>query len=124
MHGHYDHASGSTHPKRPDVEDLPMTESQWLETAVRELLVGKGVFGGSDLHRRLEVIDAWTPALSACLVARAWVDPTFKRRLLFRVFRFFLPESLARCGEFRRGSVFYAASCGQDNGRVVLPPRR
>ena len=77
MHDH-DHP----HPRRPDVEDLPVTESQRLEIAVRELLLEKGVFGGADLRRMLETIDSWTPALGARLVARAWVDPAFKARLL------------------------------------------
>jgi nitrile hydratase len=82
----HDHGNGGgqthTHPKRPDVEDLPATESQRLETAVRELLIAKGIFSGSDLRRTLEKIDSWTPSLGARLVARAWVDPGFKARLL------------------------------------------
>ena len=45
------HAS-RPHPKQPDVEDLPTTESQRLETAVRELLIEKGIFGAADLHAR------------------------------------------------------------------------
>jgi nitrile hydratase len=86
-HVHEDEHGGGdgpphAHPKQPDVEDLPTTESQWLETAVRELLIEKGVFSGSDLRRMLEEIDSWTPALGARLVARAWVDPAFKFRLL------------------------------------------
>jgi nitrile hydratase subunit alpha len=80
MHDDAPHAHA--HPKRPDVEDSPVTESQRLETAVRELLIEKGVFSAADLRRMLEVIDSWTPALGARLVARAWVDPEFKARLL------------------------------------------
>jgi len=30
----------------------------------------------------IEAIDSWTPALGARLVARAWIDPAFKARLL------------------------------------------
>src|SRR5215218_8899624 len=83
-HGHDEHGHGhaAAHPKRPDVEDLPMTEAQRLEAAIRELLIEKGVFSGADLRRMLETIDSWTPALGARLVARAWVDPAFKARLL------------------------------------------
>jgi nitrile hydratase len=77
-----DHEPANPHPKQPDVEDLPATEPQRLEAAVRELLIEKGVFRGSDLHRMLEAIDSWTPALGARLVARAWVDPAYKARLL------------------------------------------
>jgi nitrile hydratase len=70
------------HPRRPDVEDLPMGESQRLEVAVRELLIEKGVFGNPELREMLEAIDSWTPALGARLVARAWVDAAYKARLL------------------------------------------
>jgi nitrile hydratase len=82
----HDHGDGRgpthTHPKRPDIEDLPTSELQQLETAVRELLIEKGIIRGSDLRAMLEAIDSWTPALGARLVARAWIDPAFKERLL------------------------------------------
>jgi len=86
-HDHeHDHGQGLAHTlahtKQPDVEDLPATEAQLLETSVRELLLEKGVFQGSDLRQTLETIDSWTPALGARLVARAWIDPAFKARLL------------------------------------------
>jgi nitrile hydratase len=82
MHDEHDHGHPHGHPKRPDVEDLPADESRWLEVAVRELLIEKGIFGGADLRERLEAIDSWSPALGARMVARAWVDPGYKARLL------------------------------------------
>ena len=84
MHEDHDHdqATAHTHPKQPDVEDLPVTEVQLLETAVRELLMEKGTFGAADFRRMLETIDSWTPALGARMVARAWADPAYKARLL------------------------------------------
>jgi nitrile hydratase len=82
VHDDHDHVHAVRHPKQPDVEDLPATEAQRLETAVRELLIAKGVFDGADLRRTLELIDSWTPSMGARLVARAWVDPAFKARLL------------------------------------------
>lgn len=81
-HEHHEHDPGQAHPKQPDVEDRPATETQRLEAAVRELLIAKGVFRAADVHRMLETIDSWTPALGARLVARAWVDPEFRARLL------------------------------------------
>jgi nitrile hydratase len=82
-HDHdHDHPHPHAHPKQPDVEDLPVTEVQLLEAAVRELLIEKGIFSGSDFRRALEMIDSWTPALGARLVARAWVDSAFKARLM------------------------------------------
>jgi nitrile hydratase len=80
----HDHNHGHVHqhPKQPDVEDLPQTEMQQLEVAVRELLIEKGVFNGADLRRVVELIDTITPAMGARVVARAWLDPAFKSRLL------------------------------------------
>jgi nitrile hydratase len=49
---------------------------------VRELLVEKGVLTAEEVRRTIEAIDARTPALGAKVVARAWVDPAFKQRLL------------------------------------------
>jgi nitrile hydratase len=53
-----------------------------METAVRELLVDKGLIGADEIRRQLEVLDSRTPALGAKVVARAWVDSEFRRRLL------------------------------------------
>ena len=69
------------HPKQPD-SDVNMTYHQRLEAAVYELLVAKGVFSGDDVRRTVERIDSQTPVLGARVVARAWVDPEYKARLL------------------------------------------
>jgi nitrile hydratase len=50
--------------------------------AMRELLVAKGVITRDDIQREIEYMDARSPANGARLVARAWVDPPFKQRLL------------------------------------------
>ncbi len=76
MHDH-DHP----HAPPPDT-DGPLTYYQRLEVAVRELLVAKGVISGDDVRRTLEEIDSQTPALGGRVVARAWVDPDYRRRLL------------------------------------------
>jgi nitrile hydratase len=70
------------HPFQPDVEDSPLTHYQILELAVAELLIEKGVFDGDDFRRTMETVDARSPADGAKVVARAWVDPDFKTRLL------------------------------------------
>ena len=75
-----DHHHGG--PKQPDLEDSPLTHHQLLELAVTDLLIEKGVFSADDMRRGLERIDARSPALGAKLVARAWVDPAFKARVL------------------------------------------
>ena len=50
--------------------------------ALEELLVEKGVIGREDIRRRIDWLVSRTPADGARLVARAWVDPEFKARLL------------------------------------------
>src|SRR3954447_23391754 len=53
-----------------------------METAVRELLIEKRLIGPEEIRRQIEVLDSRTPALGAKVVARAWVDPEFRARLL------------------------------------------
>jgi nitrile hydratase alpha subunit len=53
-----------------------------METAVRELLIEKRLFGADEIRRQIEVLDSRTPALGAKVVARAWVDSEFRARLL------------------------------------------
>lgn len=71
--------NGHAHP--PD-QDGPLTYYQILETAVRELLIEKGVFTADDVRREVEKMDQRTPARGAKVVARAWTDPAYKARLL------------------------------------------
>ena len=50
--------------------------------AIETLLVEKGVLTKEDVRRQIEYMEARSPANGARLVARAWVDPEFKARLL------------------------------------------
>jgi len=82
-HGH-DHAGGHRHPHpfQPDTEDQPFETYQVMAEAVGELLIEKGVISADELRRAIEDLDARNPGLGARVVARAWLDPGFKRRLL------------------------------------------
>jgi nitrile hydratase len=53
-----------------------------METALRELLIEKQIISAGEIRRHLEVLDTRTPQVGAKLVAKAWVDPEFKARLL------------------------------------------
>jgi nitrile hydratase len=77
-HEPHDHAHG---PHRPDLGDEP-SYYRYLESAVRELLIEKGVLTSEDVRAAVEAMDARTPANGARVVARAWVDPGFRTRLL------------------------------------------
>ena len=50
--------------------------------ALEELLVEKGVLRPEDIRAGIDWLVSRTPADGARLVARAWVDPEFKQRLL------------------------------------------
>jgi len=50
--------------------------------ALEQLLVEKGVIGREDVRERIDWLVSRSPADGARLVARAWVDPEFKSRLL------------------------------------------
>ena len=77
---HDGHEHGS-HPTQPD-QDGPLTHWQIMEIAVRELLTEKGVTTSAEIASQVAKMDARSPAGGAKVVARAWVDPDFKARLL------------------------------------------
>jgi nitrile hydratase len=70
------------HSPAPDTGDAVPGYYEVMETAVRELLVEKKVIGAAEIRQMLEVMDTRTPALGSKIVARAWVDPAFRARLL------------------------------------------
>lgn len=69
-------------PHQPDIEDSGYDDYQLMAEAIGEILIEKGVFAAEDLRRALEAIDAAGPALGARLVARAWIDPAFRAKML------------------------------------------
>jgi nitrile hydratase len=77
-HGDHDHDHA---PHRPDKGDEP-SYYRTLETAVRELLIEKGIITAGEVRAAVEAMDARTPADGARVVARAWVDDAFRERLL------------------------------------------
>jgi nitrile hydratase len=83
-HDHdHDHDHDHAHPHAPieDVDD-PQRYEYVLETAIRELLIEKGVLTAAMIHRQIDLQDSRTPAMGAKVIARAWTDPAFKARLL------------------------------------------
>src|SRR5262245_42923316 len=77
----HDHDHHHPHPTQPDESDV-LTYHRKLEIAVRELLIEKRLISADDVRRTIERFDTQTPALGAKVVARAWVDPEYKKRLL------------------------------------------
>ena len=60
----------------------PLSYFQLMEVTLRELLVEKGIVSEEDVQAEVEAMRRRTPELGARVVARAWVDPQFKERLL------------------------------------------
>ncbi|MFS2151425.1 nitrile hydratase subunit alpha [Rhizobium sp. Rhizsp42] len=79
---HHDHAHDHDHDHTPITADEQPGYYETLETAIRELLVERKLFGADEIRRQIEVLDSRTPALGAKVVARAWTDGEFKTRLL------------------------------------------
>jgi nitrile hydratase len=84
-HGHHDHAHdghGHAHTEfQPDLKE-PSEDWEFLEIALRELLIGKGVISAREIQDKMEEWDGKSPENGARIVARAWTDPAFKQRLL------------------------------------------
>ena len=79
MSEHHDHEHAHTAP--PEAAD-GFTYYQTMEVAVRELLIDKGIFTADQVRRQIEDMDGRNAGLGAKMVARAWVDPAYKQRLL------------------------------------------
>ncbi len=73
-HSHDDHAPIT------DSHEGSYYEKKLL--AIQAVLIEKGIVTGEVIRRTVEAMDARTPAQGARVVARAWIDPAFKQRLL------------------------------------------
>jgi nitrile hydratase subunit alpha len=76
-----DHAHVHRYPPRADQDDT-LTYYRAMEAAVRELLIDKGVITAEDVRRQIENMDGRNAGRGAKMVARAWLDPAYKQRVL------------------------------------------
>ena len=87
-HHHHDHSHDHDHaaavqPHAPPAKDEKIhSYHQVLGLALKELLIEKGVFTSDEIRKAIEWRDSITPAMGAQIVARAWTDPAYKKRLL------------------------------------------
>jgi nitrile hydratase subunit alpha len=79
MSSQHDH--GQSQATSPGAADR-LTYYQTMEVAVRELLIEKGVFSADEVRRQIEDMDGRNAGMGAKMVARAWIDPAYKRRML------------------------------------------
>jgi nitrile hydratase len=60
----------------------PLDYFQLMEVTLRELLVEKGVLTQAQVDAEVENMRGRTPERGAKVVAKAWVDPAFRKKLL------------------------------------------
>jgi len=80
-HGHSDH--DHDHDEHPGPHGSPLTDTQLRVRALESLLVDKGLVDPAALDVLIDTYETKVgPRNGAQVVARAWVDPGFKKRLL------------------------------------------
>ena len=77
-HGDLDHDHGSF---QPDIKE-PTEEWEFLEIALRELLIEKEILSAREIADEIESWERKTPENGARIVARAWTDEAYRKRLL------------------------------------------
>jgi nitrile hydratase len=78
----HDHDHDHDRTFQPDIEDSAPGWAELQAEAVRSLLIEKGVVTPDEIRAELERLDSVEPALGGRIVARAWTDPDFRKRLL------------------------------------------
>ena len=68
------------HPPAPTVDEI--SDYEILEIAVRELAIEHGLFTAEDHRRFTEWAERIGPTGGSRLVAKAWSDPAFKKRVM------------------------------------------
>ena len=82
-HHDHDHDHDHAHPHAPPAKDEKIhSYYQVLGLALKELLIEKNILTADEIRQTIEFRDSITPAMGAKIVARAWTDPAFKKRLL------------------------------------------
>ncbi len=84
-HAHpHDHGNGSVLKYSDDsVHDVRESDLYpLLAEALRAIVVDKGLVSAADIREHLEALDKIDDGMGGRIVARAWTDPEYKRRLL------------------------------------------
>jgi len=77
---HHDHDHDHERTVKPMVEEI--TDFEVLEIALRELCIEKGLFTADEHRHFTEFAEQIGPTPAARLVAKAWLDPVFKKMAL------------------------------------------
>src|SRR5215471_5545229 len=83
----HQHPEGQAHAILSWADDSPHDIDETaryplMTEAIRQILVEKGLISAKAVRRLIEQMDARSDVTGGTIVARAWVDPAFKERLL------------------------------------------
>lgn len=94
-HAGHDHDHDHDHDAHAPVNEHdsgPPSDFEILSRAMQEILEAKGVVTAEEVRQRMEQFEEDLPYRGSRVVARAWVDPEFRKRLL--------ADGKAACAEF------------------------
>jgi nitrile hydratase len=80
-HGDHEHAH-EAHAPVNEHDNGPPSEYEVMSRAMQEILEAKGVVTAEQIRRRMEQFEEDFPFRGSRVIARAWADPEFKKRLL------------------------------------------
>src|SRR2546428_13748575 len=73
---HHPHSHDDAH------DSGPPSEHEIMSRAMQELLEEKGIIIAEQVRRRMELFDQEFPQRGSRVIAHAWADPAFNKRLL------------------------------------------
>jgi hypothetical protein len=79
-HDHHDHENDPHRPNEDD--DLELTEHEAKFLALKGMLIEQGILTADEIRVRLESNELRTPHQAARMVAKAWVDPDYRARVM------------------------------------------
>jgi nitrile hydratase len=77
----HEHSHDHDRTFQPDIKE-PSEDWEFLEIALRELMIDKGILTAREIAEKVEAYEGKSPDNGALVVARAWVDPAYRARLL------------------------------------------
>ncbi len=78
----HDHDHDHDHDHEGMLEDQELSYRAKRSLAIQELLIDKGLMTRESIQHKMDIMSSRSPTDGARIIARAWVDPEFKARLV------------------------------------------
>lgn len=80
----HDHEHGHDHDRtfQPDIEDLEASRHELMTYAMKELLIERGYVTDEEIRQCQDKLESIEPSQGSRVIAKAWMDPDYKKRLL------------------------------------------